>query len=49
MGDWIILAMVLLQVGAMVSYTLHKDYHEAVLWLGGIIGNLGYLMMRWKG
>ena len=48
MGDWLILGMVLLQIGAMVSYTLHKDYHEAVLWLGAVIGNAGYLMMRWK-
>ena len=48
MGDWLILAMVILQAGAVVAYALKHDYHEAILWLGAVIGNAGYLMMRLK-
>lgn len=45
-GDLLIILMVMLQVGATFTYAFQRNYHEAVLWLGAIVGNAGYLMMR---
>ena len=42
----LIIAMVMLQIGAVFTYAFKQNYHEAVLWLGAVVGNVGYLMMR---
>ena len=47
-GDILIMFMVLLQAGAVISYMVKSDYYEAVLWFGAAVGNVGYLLMRFK-
>ena len=49
LGDGLIIAIVVLQIGATAVYTVKGSYYEAVLWLGAGLGNIGYLLMRFKG
>lgn len=45
-GDWFVLGIALLEIGAFVSYTfVQHDWRQGCVWLGVGLSNIAYLSM----